>query len=308
MTEEKRWTAEEYGELAGFDGDWRDSWWNQDFLELMARRWDLADVRRVLDVGCGHGHWGQRLATLISPEAEIVGVDHEEGFLEAARERSRRWPQRFEYRQGSAMELPFEDGAFDLVTCQTVLIHVPDAAAAIREMTRVVRPGGLVIAVEPNNLVEHVSQAAASPGRDIEETLAILRFDAICHAGKRATGHGDHSVGEHLPGLLADAGLEGIRVYQNDRCPALFGACDAPDQVEQVKMMRQWTEAEISSWGRREDARPTYLAGGGDPAAFDAGFDRLIAAQRAWLEAIDGGRLSASSGFLLYLVSGRKPR
>jgi hypothetical protein len=44
------WSAEEYGALAAFDGDWRDLWWNQDFLELMAVRWRLSDVRSVLDV------------------------------------------------------------------------------------------------------------------------------------------------------------------------------------------------------------------------------------------------------------------
>jgi SAM-dependent methyltransferase len=93
------WSAEEYAALAAFDGEWRDLWWNQDFLELMAVRWRLSDVRSVLDVGCGAGHWGQMLATVLPKDARIVGVDHESGFLETARERARArcLPQQFEY-------------------------------------------------------------------------------------------------------------------------------------------------------------------------------------------------------------------
>jgi cyclopropane fatty-acyl-phospholipid synthase-like methyltransferase len=43
-------------------GDERDFWWNRDFLELMAKRWDLKSVSSALDVGCGVGHWGQLLS------------------------------------------------------------------------------------------------------------------------------------------------------------------------------------------------------------------------------------------------------
>src|SRR4051812_44702072 len=51
--------AKEYSFLVGFEGDWRDTWWNADFLDLMARRWGLSSALRVLDVGCGVGHWGR---------------------------------------------------------------------------------------------------------------------------------------------------------------------------------------------------------------------------------------------------------
>ena len=57
-TKNRGWTAEEYSALAAFDGEWRDIWWNQDFLELMARRCRVENVSSVLDVGCGAGHWG----------------------------------------------------------------------------------------------------------------------------------------------------------------------------------------------------------------------------------------------------------
>ena len=76
--------AERYASLAGFESDWRDTWWHQDTLELMARRLRLDEVERALDVGCGGGHWGQRLSTLLPKGARGTGVDHEPGFLDAA--------------------------------------------------------------------------------------------------------------------------------------------------------------------------------------------------------------------------------
>ena len=84
-TKNSGWTAEEYAALAAFDGEWRDIWWNHDFLELMAHRWRLGDVKSVLDVGCGAGHWGQMLAAVLPKDASVIGVDHEAGFLDAAR-------------------------------------------------------------------------------------------------------------------------------------------------------------------------------------------------------------------------------
>ena len=56
---------------------------------------------------------------------------------------------RFRYRVADAKTLPFPDASFDLVTCQTLLIHLADPSAVIAEMARVARPGGLVLAAEP---------------------------------------------------------------------------------------------------------------------------------------------------------------
>src|SRR5688500_4456379 len=185
-TKNRGFTAEEYGALAAFDGEWRDIWWNDDFLELMARRWHLGDVKSVLDVGCGVGHWGQMLAAVLPSDARVLGVDHEAGFLDAARERakSRQLAQRFEYQTGSATALPFGDSSFDMVTCQTVLIHVADPKAALAEMRRVVKPGGIVVAAEPNNLVNALVEGTAEPRPSFEGTLRLLYFEEVLHRGK----------------------------------------------------------------------------------------------------------------------------
>src|ERR1700674_3817231 len=139
---------------AEYFGDTRDYWWNPDFLELIGKRLSLDRVRDVLDVGCGVGHWGQLLANVLPGSARVQGVDRDPLWVEKAAARATAYglADRFSYQVSVAEKLPFADASFDLVTCQTVLIHTPDPGAAIDEMVRVARPGGLILAAEPNNI------------------------------------------------------------------------------------------------------------------------------------------------------------
>lgn len=114
-------------------------------------RWGLTGARTVLDLGCGVGHWGDLVEAALEPGAQITGVDREEAWVEAARVRAGGRPQR-SFLQGAAEQLPFPAGSFDLVTCQTVLIHCPDPERVVAEMVRVTRGGGALLIAEPNNL------------------------------------------------------------------------------------------------------------------------------------------------------------
>ena len=67
--------AASYTALAGFDSDWRDTWWHQDTLELMARRLGFGEARRVLDVGCGWGIGGIWCAKRFGAAVTSVDAD-----------------------------------------------------------------------------------------------------------------------------------------------------------------------------------------------------------------------------------------
>jgi len=308
MTQEKNlgWTADEYSELVGFDGDWRDTWWHQDYLELMARRLDLASVRTMLDVGCGVGHWGQRLATVMPPDVEVFGVDHEAGFLDKARARAESRPGRHTYLEATGERLPFDDDRFDLVTCQTVLIHVPDARRVIAEMVRVTRPGGVVLLSEPNNLVDPISNRLALTGLADDEMSRLFAFEATCIRGREKLGHGDAVVGERMGSYLRDLGCE-IRVWSNDTCAPLQPPYDTPRERMQVDAVRSWSKQGVSHFGGYDETKRIYLAGGGIEQEYDALFRAAVKSLADVVAAIDAGTFRTAGGFLMYLVAGRKP-
>jgi Methyltransferase domain len=123
---------------------------------------------------------------------------------------SGRTPPEFESRTGvrfgnevdpfvAFSRLPFPEASFDLVTCQTVLIHMPDPGAAVDEMVRVARPGGLIVAAEPNNVARALMFDSISFYDPVDEILARARLQLICERGKAALGEGNNSIGDIVP-------------------------------------------------------------------------------------------------------------
>ncbi|MGW5748453.1 class I SAM-dependent methyltransferase [Amycolatopsis sp. NPDC003861] len=107
-------------------------------------------VGEVLEVAVGTG-----LNLPCYPaEVTLTGLDLSEGMLAIARERARRLGRPVTLRQGSAHELPFAEASFDTVLCTFGLCAIPDPAAAVGEMVRVLRPGGRLI------LVDHVTSSS----------------------------------------------------------------------------------------------------------------------------------------------------
>ena len=110
-----------------------------DFVEEICRH--VTDRRpRILDVGCGTG----ANLLMLSKYGEAEGVDVSEDALAFCRERGLD-----KVRLGAGEELPYEDGTFDLVTAFDVVEHMDDDLAGLREMRRVLRPGGRALLFVP---------------------------------------------------------------------------------------------------------------------------------------------------------------
>lgn len=110
-----------------------------DFVEKICRQ--VTDRRpRILDVGCGTG----ANLLMLSEYGDAEGVDISEDALAFCRERGLE-----KVRLGAAEDLPYEDGTFDLVTAFDVVEHIDDDLAGLREMRRVLRPGGRVLLFVP---------------------------------------------------------------------------------------------------------------------------------------------------------------
>jgi SAM-dependent methyltransferase len=100
----------------------------------------IAPGQRVLDVACGTGIVARVAADRAGEHGRVTGLDLNDAMLTVAR----RVRPDVDWRQGDAASLPFPDGSFDVVLCQSGLMFVPDVAGAVREMARVATDGGTV--------------------------------------------------------------------------------------------------------------------------------------------------------------------
>ena len=119
-------------------------------LEVSVALEYLADGDALLDVGCGPGVALRQYASARQLR-RAAGLDYSHEMVEAASAKARAAGIDLELKQGSALEMPFESNAFDIVTCHRVLLALlawEDQQKAIAEMHRVVRPGGLVLLFE----------------------------------------------------------------------------------------------------------------------------------------------------------------
>ena len=289
---------------AEYFGESRDFWWSRDFLDLVAARWRLGEARLVLDVGCGVGHWSRTLGQVLRPDAMLVGIDREPRWVEAALERAvaAGFGDRFSYRVGSGEAIPFPDHSFDLVTCQTVLIHCPDPGAVVREMVRVVRPGGRVAVVEPNNATNTLIDPSVVDA-SVDDILVLVRMQLRCERGKVAVGEGAISLGEQVPKLFVDAGLSQVSVFLNDHAGALIPPYTSPEALAIVDEMRESVRREMWAWTREVTER-YFVAGGGTAAEFSVAWALAGREYRRQFEGVLRGTWVAPRGSINYLVSG----
>lgn len=99
---------------------------------------------RVLDVGCGPGFYVIELLETVGPGGSVVGVDVSPDMLAVAAKRAERHAN-VEFHKGQATALPVADESFDRAVSVQVLEYVEDVPAALREMHRVLRPGGRLV-------------------------------------------------------------------------------------------------------------------------------------------------------------------
>lgn len=173
-------------------------------LTVRLDRLALAPGQWVLDLGCGEGRHVHGVGA--RKTADIVGVDLDEASLAKGRDGSAMVgfaDSRFV--AGDAFRLPFRDATFDAVICSEVLEHLTDYKDALREIHRVVKPGGLFAASVPTAWPERLCwRLASGPGGYADQPGGHVRIfreselrDAIetegFHYLARHRAHGLHS-------------------------------------------------------------------------------------------------------------------
>jgi len=122
---------------------------------ILLRHAALQAGERVLDVACGTGIVARQAAPLVGADGQVVAVDRNPAMLAVARALPAPSGATITWREADAMDLPFEDGAFDVVLCQHGLQFVPDRARAVREMRRVLAPAGRALVIVLQALAQH---------------------------------------------------------------------------------------------------------------------------------------------------------
>ncbi|MBN8234682.1 demethylmenaquinone methyltransferase [Halobacillus kuroshimensis] len=119
--------------------------WRRDVMKRM----NVQPGDTALDVCCGTGDWTMALAESVSSNGKVTGLDFSENMLSVGiKKKLAGRVRQVEFQHGNAMALPFEDDQFDFVTIGFGLRNVPDYQQVLREMYRVVKPGGKVVCLE----------------------------------------------------------------------------------------------------------------------------------------------------------------
>ncbi|MBO0894197.1 MAG: methyltransferase domain-containing protein [Acidimicrobiales bacterium] len=167
----------------------------------------LSPTHRVLDVGCGPGTITLGLATRV-PHGEVVGVDASEEVLDQARSAAAREGRtNVAFETGDAYALRFEAASFDVVFAHQLLQHLSDPPAALAELGRVCRPGGLVAARDADYGAMFWYPASA----ELEEWRALYQKVA------RAIG-GEPDAGRRMLGWARSAGFRDVTASAGTWC------------------------------------------------------------------------------------------
>lgn len=289
----------------------REYWWNEDYLELLAQRLELHECRTLADIGCGQGSMALRLARYLPEGAAVTGVDIERVYVkkaaQLARKNKRLQHVNFEFQQGSAYQIPLADASQEVTVCQTLLIHMEDPKAVLEEMMRVTKPGGLIMAMEPNNLVSNLMlDKYSETDLNIPAMLEALEVRLRIEQGKKVLGEGFNSLGDVLPDLFQQVGLGEPDVWLSDKATPLIPPYDTREKRVRAAQLIDWLENNLGGYNFQDNFR-YYKAGGGKKGIFESYWQQVEMAKFTMLKQLKEQQYYSSGGNMMYIVVGYKP-
>lgn len=181
------------------------SWWDGLFTRLLLDAIPL-DTRQLVELDCGMAAAAHTLLPSL-PEARYLGVDfNPERLGEAKAEMAQaRVAPRCDLRLATAANVPMEDGSADVVLSIMSLQHMADVPSALGEARRVLRRGGRMVAVEPDNLGQRFYFDGV-----LEEINRLMHN--LCLKARVARQPADIAIGPRLPEVLRAAQFHGLRM------------------------------------------------------------------------------------------------
>ena len=209
---------------------------------------DVDEGQQVLDVGCGTGGAAQVFARRVGGAGKVVGLDNSATMIDEARRRTTALSLPLEFRLGDAHRLPFPDNSFDRCYALRLMEVIDDPLGVIREMHRVLRPGGRIFLNGPD--VDMWTFDAS----DRQVTRSIVHY--FCD--QEVNGW----IGRQMPRLLIETGFSEIKalpftVFVED----YVTMCDVylSELVERALVVGVVSTSEAGIW--LNDLRSNFQAG-----------------------------------------------
>lgn len=293
-------------------GPAREYWWNEDYLELLAKRLYVDYCHTLVDIGCGKGMMGFKFSKYMPDGSQVFGVDYEPGYIAEAKQRAHTQFGHnqidYTFKVGNATDIPLPDNIADITLCQTLLIHVKNPQRVIQEMIRVTKPGAWVVALEPNNLVPNLMfDRYGETDFNVESMLDVLEIKLRIEKGKKNLGEGFNSLGDVVPDLFSKAGLQNTQVWISDKALSIIPPYDTQEKILRVEQMLQWIETEAMGYDYQDNLN-YYMAGGGTKDKFDAYWQQLLYNKITLKRKLLNEEYISAGGSLVYIVAAQKPR
>ncbi|MEA3351872.1 MAG: methyltransferase domain-containing protein [Chloroflexota bacterium] len=218
--------------------------WTQDLRAYLYPRVELADASKILDLGCGTGALMGELHT--RSNGAVFGVDIHNAHLRLAQHNVSQ-----PLTLGDAHELPYADGTFDITLCHFTLMWLKTPAQSLREMTRVTRPGGTVLALaEPDydGRIDYPTEL---------EQLGKWQIESLRRQGA------DPLIGRRLASLFTAAGLNNVETG------LLGGQWNKPPSNQDWETEWQVLESDLSKTPR--DSKTLRVLRSLDKSAWERG-------------------------------------
>jgi ubiquinone/menaquinone biosynthesis C-methylase UbiE len=285
--------------------------WTPDIIERYAQWMNVRQGMTAVDVGCGLGFLGYTYWPHFGNGGKYIGIDQSEDLLKEASQAAKEWAKggEAEFKKGDSYNLPLDDDSADWIMCQTLLMHLDRPREALSEMIRILKPGGLIMCKEPDNLSGILARqylSAADFGN--EDYLRAARVQLAIHDGRRKLGRGDQSIGNKVAHMLRELGMVDIDVKMKELVYFLEPPYENEQQQHRLKQLRkQYSDSKGKDlW--RSKGREEFLAGGGDLRDFEQHCETMEKYFDRALKQMDSSEFAACGGYFSYIIRARKPQ
>lgn len=169
--------------------------------KLTLQHVDIHEGDRIIDVACGTGILGRLAAERIGKLGSVVGIDLNAGMIEVAKQFSPATEADVGWREGDVVALPFSDSSFDIAFCQQGFQFFPDKVSALKEIRRVLVPGGSIVMTIWSSVYPYAAAAHK----------ALLRY-VSAESASSSLAPFEFTDSEVIMALMVEGGFQDIEI------------------------------------------------------------------------------------------------